>query len=249
MAAAKLFIAFLLSLGLAHADETEPTIPLYQYKPIYFLLGKPYTKVQFGFKAPMIQGVPLYFGYTQLMMWHIAVRSPYFYDINYNPEIFYRIAIGEGSTQWIDLGPFEHESNGTGGERERSWNRSSIRYHSQYRLGERARLSVEVKAWIPWILKEKNSEITRYRGSGEVTLILSDFLGRFFEVGDLIFRLYPGGASTVNPLQGGQELTFRCRTGFHAVLPLFVGQVFHGVGESLYDLTESRWGLRAGFGF
>jgi len=239
-----------LSIFPALADEGEPSrISLYQYKPIYFLMGNPYTKIEVSFKTQVVSVVPFYFGYTQLMMWDLFISSPRFYDINYDPEVFYRFKIGDSKEQWIDFEMLEHESNGLGGSEERAWNRTSLRFHSLALLDQKIKLYWEIKAWLAWALNSNNAEISRYRGSWELSLTLADFLGPFFEYGDLVFRLYPGGASTINPFLGGQELTFRSKAGPHAFLPLFVFQIFHGYGESLLDLSDDRWGLRAGIGF
>jgi outer membrane phospholipase A len=182
------------------------------------------------------------------MMWDLFAPSPHFYDINYNPEFFYRYKL-DGSEQWFDLGPFEHESNGLGGELERSWYKSSVRYHTRTEIGERAKVYWDIKAWIPWHSNGNTDQIERYRGIGELNVTLSDFLGPFFEKGDLILRIYPGGASAINPVYGGQELTFRAKARYRAFLPLFVAQIFHGYGENLLDLQDNRWGIRAGIGF
>jgi len=80
--------------------------------------------------------------------------------------------------------------------------------------------------------------------------MLSNFLGDFYDVDDLIFRLYPGGPSNVDPTRGGQELTWRVRARFRKeVLPVMVFQVFHGYAESLLDYRHSYWAWRAGIGF
>src|SRR5271156_48142 len=118
---------FLIGIGSfsnSKADEGEPKLlQLYQYKPIYFLMGNPYTKIELSFKTQIVSNVPIYFGYTQLMLWDLFIPSPYFYDLNYNPLVWYRFNINESSQQLVDFIPFEHESNGKGGTLERSWNR------------------------------------------------------------------------------------------------------------------------------
>ncbi|MGK5084369.1 phospholipase A [Bdellovibrionota bacterium FG-1] len=96
----------------------------------------------------------------------------------------------------------------------------------------------------------QNPDLAEYRGLWEINLTLTDFLGGFFsDRAELSLRLYPGGQSNLNPLHGGQELTFRAKTAPKVFLPLFVVQLFHGYGEGLLDYQMSRWGLRAGIGF
>ncbi len=232
------------------AVEGEPQLlQLYQYKPIYFIMGNPYTKIELSFKTQVVSTVPVYFAYTQLMFWNVFIHSPYFQDINYNPLVFYRLTLNADHEQWIDLIPEEHESNGDGGVNERSWDRLAAAYHFRTRLGDRAYFYGNLKAWVPYHYNPNNPDLAQYRGLWEVEFAVDHFMGRFFEFDDLTFRLYPGGESLTNPLHGGQELTFRTKSMERRFLPLFVAQIFHGYAESLIDYQQERWGFRAGFGF
>lgn len=236
--------------GIAQADEDEPKLlQLYTYKPIYFLMGNPYAKIELSFKTQIVRSIPIYFGYTQLMMWDLFVPSPYFYDLNYNPLIWYRFNVTENNDQWLDLIPFEHESNGKGGAEEVSWNRVGLAYHRKDHIGELMNLYEDFKAWVPIYYNPNNPDLAQYRGLWEINLTLSNFLGPFFDFDDLIFKLYPGGESLTNPLHGGQELTLRLRSTHRQFLPLVVGQIFHGYGEYLLDYRYEHWGIRAGIGF
>jgi outer membrane phospholipase A len=240
----------LLFASESQAFEGEPELlHLYQYKPIYFLMGNPYTKIEFSFKTQLVENVPVYFGYTQLMFWNLFIPSPYFQDISYNPLFFYRIPFGQNADQWVDLIPIEHESNGLGGLNERSWNRVGAAYNVSHPVLDKARLYLNVKAWIPVSENNNNTDIAQYRGVWEIDTTLSQFTGPFFDFDDLTFRLYPGGESLTNPLHGGQELTLRLKARYRKFLPLFVAQIFHGYGESLIQYQEERWGFRAGIGF
>ncbi len=246
-------VLFLLIVGTPRpclALEGEPELlHLYQYKPIYFIMGNPYAKIELSFKTQIVSTIPFYFAYTQLMFWDVFIPSPYFEELNYNPLVFYRYLIHSEQDQWVDLIPLEHESNGRGGTDERSWNRIGAAYPTSTRLGDRARLFFDFKAWLPFDYQANNSDIPQYRGVWEAQIATSNFIGQFFEFDDLTFRFYPGGARFINPLHGGQELTFRTKTVHRTFLPLFVAQIFHGYGESLIDAQDDRWGFRAGLGF
>jgi outer membrane phospholipase A len=233
------------------ASEGEPELlQLYQYKPLYFLAGNPYAKVQFSFKTQIVRQVPVYFAYAQLFFWDIFNHDPYIQDINYNPLIFYRYTINESRYQWIDLIPEEHESNGRGGTDERSWNRFGATYHlSVPTSDDMPRFYWNFKAWVPFQSNAYSHDIDKYRGVWEFEVTMANFLGKSFEFDDLNFRLYPGGDSYTNPLKGGQELTFRSKLAYRSFLPLFVAQIFHGYGESLSYYQDDRWGFRAGIGF
>jgi phospholipase A1/A2 len=185
----------------------------------------------------------------ELMLWDLFIPSPYFYDINCNPLVWYRFNLNDSTQQLIDFTPIEHESNGKGGSLERSWNRVGLAYHQRETIGDRMKLYWDFKAWVPVYENPNNPNLAQFRGVWELNLTLSDFLGPFFDFDDLIFRLYPGGASLTNPLHGGQELTLRLRSVHRTFLPLVVGQIFHGYGEYLQDYQFEHWGFRAGLGF
>ncbi len=231
-------------------SEHEPIRYFERYKPSFFLLGKPITKVQISFKVQILREIPLYFAYSQLMMWDLFKNSAPFRDLNYNPEIFYRLRLGgpPESTRYLDLGLFEHESNGLGGPDSRGWNRSSIRYTSTRLLPSRG-VWWSVKLQLPYDMPEPESKrLPQRRGLWEAQISASD-LFNMFDVNELILRVWGGGASRVNPFQGGQELTYREKDSSRIVLlPLYL-QIFHGYGENLLDAEDNRWGLRAGVGF
>ena len=246
-------IALLAALGGARAaaQETHTSlVSLETYKPAYFLQGQPDTKIQIGFKYRLVQDENLYFGYSQLMIWQFVRANSRFSDLNYNPEIFYRFPLGDG-TRWVDFGPFEHESDGKSGVNARSWNRTYVRGHDAWALGSTARLTGEFKAWVPYFIDPSSKNIPEYRGLYETNLTLSNFLGGFFDCDELTFRLYPGGPSDVDPTRGGQELTLRLHWSRHKrkATPVLTFQVFHGFAESLLTYNRSYWAWRAGIGF
>ena len=249
--AGSLLLFSALAAPRASAQENwTAVVPLELYKPDYFLMGQPDTKIQFSFKLRLVQGYPLYFGYSQVMKWDLVRPDPFFADLNYNPEFFYRFALGDSKTRWLDAGPFEHESNGKGGSEERSWNRSYLRFHDEWTVGDKTVLRAELKAWVPYSLNVANRDLPDYRGVYETNVILSNFMGPRFDVDDLILRLYPGGPSNVDPTRGGQELTWRMRSTAHIrIRPVLVFQVFHGYAETMLDYRHSYWAWRAGIGF
>lgn len=258
MAFFRFFLAalFAISFGLvfvttaqAYVDELGPPIVRFsEYKPMYFLMGHPDTKIEISLKAQIVEAIPFYFAYTQLMSWELFQSDPYFSDLNYNPEFFYRFNVGPDHNSWLDLSPYEHESNGLGDGQERSWNRVYVRYQWSTHAGEQAMLNWSVKAWIPYWM-EHNPDLPQYRGLGELVLTLSSFLGDSWERDDLTLRIYLGGAYYVNPVRGGQELTLRLKSKGRKVLPLLVGQIFRGYGENLLGYQDNHFGLRAGIGF
>jgi phospholipase A1 len=232
------------------ANEHEPIQFFERYQPSYFLLGRPNTKVQISFKIQAFRNFPIYFGYTQLMMWDLFKTSAPFRDINYSPDFFYRMNFDAApeASRTLDLG-IRHESNGVDGDISRSWNRVFARYMSTQMMATRG-IWWSGEIWIPYGMTDAPSKLLpRYRGLWQAELGLTDLLRGIFEVNEVILRVYGGGASRVNPLKGGQEITYReKRTSRAFLLPLYL-QIFHGYGENLLDAPDERWGVRAGIGF
>lgn len=236
-------VLFLITFTfIAYGDEgTPPWADFYPYKQIYLLTGHPDSKLQLSFKFKVLRNQEIYVGYSQLIMWDLFQKSSPIRDINYNPDIFYRWNFNESAEKWLDFGAFEHESNGKDGRASRSWNRSYVRYHCAF---------FSAKIWIPYWMDDTTTDLVHYRGLWELEFTLSDFMKTFFSSrNDLILRFYTGGASRLNPLQGGQELTLRLKLNEKNIVPQLVFQLFHGYGENLLDASENRTGIRAGLGF
>jgi outer membrane phospholipase A len=234
----------------AYVDEgAPPLVGISPYKPVYFVVGRSEGKGQLSLKARPAEAIPLYFGYTQLMIWDIFKSSLPMRDINFNPEVFYRLSFGEPQDlRWLDVGIFEHESNGLNENRSRSWNRSYLRYNDVFAFsGSGAKLQWSIKLWVPYNCETKNC--SRYRGITEVTVALENLLGSHIGENDISLRFYGGGLSRLNFLKGGQELMFRLRPGGRAIIPLLVFQLFQGYGENMLDQDRKGLALRGGLGF
>ncbi len=242
------FFDFTLREAKAYIDEVKPSLEIFSgYKPMYFLLGYPDTKIQISFKAQILKKTPLFAAYTQRSYWLLFNKSSPFLDNAYNPEVFYRFPI-DRDLSWLDVGLFEHESNGKDIDDSRSWNRAYLRYSTSRGEKDKPFLHGSAKVWFPYHYEE-NEDILTYRGLYELTLTYSNFLGSLFDRGDLSFTLYPGGKSKLVPWAGGQELTLRTNpSGLH-LLHVFVLQIFHGTGENLIHYSESHWRVRLGVGF
>lgn len=134
-------------------DNTNPfLVNFYQptyFLPFYYT-GNPYQQVyvnntpdnqtidsseakfQFSFKIPVWKNIfqhpsTLYLAYTQLNYWQVYNKSAFFREIDFSPEAFVANEINwHLSKSWtlnfLNLG-IVHQSNGKGGDLERSWNR------------------------------------------------------------------------------------------------------------------------------
>lgn len=215
-----------------------------RYKPNYFLWGNPDSKIQFSARVRVLENDGLFFAYSQLMFWDIPLTSSPMSDVNFNPELFYRFGLGEGD---LDLGFFEHESNGKSADESRAWNRSYLRY--TFRGDD---LEASFKVWAPYTssFDAANPDLLEYRGLYEVTVTAKNLLGGSFRHNDLTLRLYPGGPSHIDPFGGGQELTLRFAVKTSPQFtPMWTAQVFNGYGEGLLYYYDRRTIFRAGLSF
>ena len=232
-------------------NEHEPVKYFERYKPSYFLLGKPNTKSQISFKVSLFRDFPLYFAYSHLLIWDLFKESAPFRDFNANPEFFYRLRVAGGprNARDLDIGFYEHESNGRPGIESRGWNHSYLRFTSNNMLSSEG-IWWSVKFQIAHGIEEGPSkDLPKRRGLYEFQVGISNLFERLFDVNEVIFRIYGGGRSRVNPLEGGQEITYREKDSRRKfLLPLYF-QIFHGYGEYLLDADDKHWGFRAGVGF
>lgn len=219
------------------------------YKPTYFIAGYPGAKIQLSFKAELLKSSGFYLAYSQLMIWDIYKTSAPFKDLNYNPELFYRITLDDKDRVGWDFGIYEHESNGRDGSASRSWDRIYVRYRDVYSINHDYHLLWNAKLWFPFNMDESNKNLPEYRGIWEINLSLTNIFGETFDESDLILRLYPGGKLYINPIAGGQELTLRMKRKVRKLLLPVVVQFFHGYGEYLLEYNNDHVGLRVGFGF
>ncbi len=130
------------------------------------------VSIKYDFGANMLGFNEIYsIGYTQLSFWQLYEESAYFRETNYNPELFVTIpTIFSGEKIFLKALrlSFAHQSNGRGGEEERSWNYLSASAYFQYKL-----LFTEVKLWkrLP-DTTDYNPELIKYIGYGNLRFIL-----------------------------------------------------------------------------
>jgi phospholipase A1 len=168
------------------ADKNPISIALYNptYILPYYYTASPYysiynnqtpdnQKIQRNeFKSQLSFVVPLFhpmsnlrpdgtinIAYTQLNYWQVYASSQYFRETNYEPELFYEDHI---KSALFRLG-VDHQSNGRGGQLERSWNRavSTVQMSGDNWL-------VGMKAWALIFTGESsqlhNSDIAKFLG-------------------------------------------------------------------------------------
>jgi len=252
MKALKIIILVLCPAFLAaYSNEFNPPHwPAEGYNSNYFILGIPESKLQISTKFRAIAEGGLFVAYTQQMYWELWKDSHPMYDVNYNPDMFFRVVVDGLRSAWLDIGLLDHESNGLQGENSRSWNKVYLRYTDGIFVGEQNELHWTIKAWYPYAPDPTSPDLQRYRGTFELQLTVNNLAKGLFDRNDLTIRVYPGGPSSVDLLKGGQEITLRGNLFFmDKILPVMVLQFFHGYGERLFDYKTERTVFRAGVGF
>lgn len=261
-----LIITFLSLTGHAEEPEVPQSNPLLmasdkivaverndsvleRHNPFYFAYGNPATKVQLSFKVALIRKVPLYFGYTQLIFWKLNEDSKPFNDATYNPELFYRWNFSQtGLIKSLDIGGFEHNSNGKGGADSRSYNQSYLRLN----------LSTETERWVFKIspevthlydFDETNRDLREYVGPFSLQLSLIQLFDGWVDKGELTFKVRPGGNFGQRFDRGGYQVSYAFRLGGLDIVPSFYVQYYHGYGENLLNYNQRVDVFRGGFMF
>ncbi len=244
-----IFILWSITLCAQEHDVGDKNfISLYHDQPIYFLLGAPQAKGQISVKAKVFHSADIYLAYTQKVFWDLFDKSSPFRDVNYNPSVQYRFRWNKVPDQFLDFIPYEHESNGRAGAASRSWDRSAVRFQISTASKEKLNLLGSLKIWVPYNLEMTNADLAEYRGVYEFSFTLLNFMGKYFNPAELVFRFYPGGKFYVNPFAGGRELTLSFKGDSTAFLAKAVFQVFQGYAENMLEYDRSLWGIRAGIG-
>ena len=193
------------------------------------------VSIKYDFAANLFDLNEIYtFAYTQLSFWQLYEESAYFRETNYNPEFFITFPISEiGDTNFIKAVrlSFAHQSNGRGGDEERSWNYLSASTYFQYKL-----LFTELKLWhrLPYTT-DYNPELIDYIGHGHIRFTLPYKK----HIAKLLLRSNFSGEHAVEinysyPLFGSDDLF------------LYV-KGFSGYGESLIDYDNHVNKIGIGF--
>ena len=110
--------------------------------------------------------------YTQLSFWQAYNSSAYFRETNYEPSMFFVYELPKQNKlalKSISLGAV-HQSNGQGGDNERSWNRLFANFAFQ----PNDNWLVQLKPWIRihgfMEARDYNPDITEYLGHGSLTV-------------------------------------------------------------------------------
>lgn len=168
------------------------------------------------------------FGYTQRSWWQVYAESAFFRESNYQPEFFVKIPSYNFFKNTLLKG-FKvsaiHQSNGRGGDYERSWNRVSLSTFFQYK-----NLITELETWyrLPDNI-DYNSDLTDYIGDGQIKFMLP------YEKHLFTLALH----SNTSLEKGSVEFTYSYPLPVREENDLFLFfKTFNGYGESLIDYNH-----------
>ena len=205
-------------------------------EPIY----RTEIKFQISVKVKAVENVlskndALYVAYSQVSFWQAYEDTAYFRESNYEPEIFMRFWQDISYKGWgfdaLDVG-LVHQSNGEGGDYERSWNRIYVR-----QTITRGSWYLSVEPWLRIDLfgeRDYNSDIEDYLGYGKVVL------GR--KVGNHLFYFVFRNVIESGFSRGAEEFNwaFPIYKEFYGFVQLFSG---YGEGLSEYNHYQNSIGL------
>ncbi|MDF1654151.1 MAG: phospholipase A [Coxiellaceae bacterium] len=185
-------------------------------------------KAQFSFQIPLWhhmfgKPVSLMASYTQLSYWQVYAKSQWFRETNYEPQIFLS---SNFKKNWLVRTGLDHQSNGRGGQLERSWNRVFFS------------LSLSRGGWLftaePWVLIFKadssdlhNPNIATYLGH-ERFIVAYQFKNKV----ELSLEVRNVERLTTNMTEIG-AISVPLTKHFSAYL-----QVFNGYGQSLIEYNH-----------
>jgi phospholipase A1/A2 len=226
-------------------QEKQESFNLTKYRPIYFLWGEPSSKLQVSFKYQLVKVWPIYFAYTQRMFWDLTKDSKPLRDINYNPEIFGRIEVSKDVLESIDIGPYEHLSNGRSGAESRSLNRAFVQFNVINLLKDNV-LRFSVRLSHMYGLDETNGDLADYVSPLDFQATFTQFAPWILDRGEFYFRIFAGGHLNENWSKGAQEVGVSFRLGQLDITPSIFIQYYNGYVQSLMDYNKSESQFRIG---
>jgi len=173
----KLLFLFLFIPSFLFADKEELNLsPMELYQENYFVLGnkEDYAKFQFSAKYAFLKeyDTGLFLSYTQISFWDIYAKSSPFVETNYSPSLFIKSKYFlTDYFDYLQLGLYEHMSNGVQGKDNRSIDRCY--FQAQWSYGERINFGVNAKGYIYYNQAPENKDYGRDTRYYEVKFFLS----------------------------------------------------------------------------
>lgn len=252
-----LFAAMLLSSAAVQAEKLDADDKLVYgndsetkfspYLPTYFVVGKDDIKLQLSGKYRVARNFDIYAAYTQTMFWSIFNDSQPFKDINYNPELFYRIVELDSDKELlksIDIG-YVHRSNGKDGLDSRSVNRIFAKANLVTQIG---RHDIVADLMVYKIIdgENYNSDSQKYMGYWDFIFYVSDLVRH--NGGRLNLQLkFNAGTKIYNTNMGGRTIGLIYDFGSENFNPSLYLQYYSGYMENLLEYNKNTDQVRLGF--
>lgn len=214
------------------------------HEPIYVIGGDDDLKLQFSFKYRLSQDWNFYFAYTQLMFWNIYDESKPFRDVNYRPEVFYRLFTQErGFFQNLDVG-YVHYSNGQDELNSRSVERVFLRSTIATRI-RRHLLGGTIGIQYLFDEDKTNKDLINHFGYWEARGFLTDVILVNDHRIDFNFRVN-AGSKIIDFDKGSYEVGLTYKFSNTAFNPGIYLQRYEGYGENLLHYDRKRVEHRIG---
>jgi outer membrane phospholipase A len=215
------------------------------YNPTYFIFGRNDLKLQFSFKYRLAKSVPVYFGFTQTMFWNIYDGSKPFKDINYMPEIFYRLFDEKSDAfRTLDFG-YLHTSNGRKDADSRSLDRVFARGIYITKMN-RHHLIFNLMVFNIYNEDPTNKDITKRMGYWDLKATVTRIFVHENQSMDLELRAF-AGSQLYDINKGAIQTGLIYNFGSENINPAIYFQTFHGYAENLLDYNKSHSEYRLGF--
>lgn len=186
-------------------------------------------KGQFSFMLPVVTDIfnqsdtDFNVAYTQLSYWQAYAASQYFRETDYEPEAFLS---WHPRVNWVAQLGAVHQSNGMGGENERSWNRAYTNI-----IFSRENWYVSVEPWLMIFKSESSSlhnpDIQTYMGDGQIQVA--------YKIGEGEISVMSRNELESGFSRGAEEIDYSHHLYQHFSAYL---QFFSGYGQSLIEYNH-----------
>ncbi len=214
------------------------------YKPVYYLQGGNDAKFQIAFNYQIISGIDLYLGYSQLILWDIYSYSSPFLDFNMRPEFYYLKRINNTFLESIEIGLWEHISNGYGDDRSRSIDMSYIRLNHRTRYGSWI-FALKLKIYLLYRPGYYSEKIGEYMGWWKTTISITKKFRHYLQRLEFYATAFPGDRLGYDFTRGAQEAGLKIQ--FQRWDPYLYMQFYHGNMETILYFDRIHTDFRFGF--
>lgn len=227
-------------------DKSENYETFLEPLPCYYVQGNKDVKMTMGFNYLLVDDTRLFFTYYQYMLWDPYAFSLPLIDIEINPKFHYYYHLNWGNFDTLDIGLWEHNSNGTADDDDsRSFDRSYLKIFYHFNS---TRISIEaaLKLFVLYRFGFNSNDIGDHLGIWKYSQSITFYTNYYiFEKASFDFRFFAGHKLGYKLTKGGQELGIRFK--FIKLRPELYMQFYHGYHQIILynDINVTRY--RAGF--